>query len=183
FPATHFLVRTHSQIAFLQADHYAITSVRETMLLEEGMPNLPLAANNTRLAVFLRTVYTGKCLYLPNLYDIERTHIKRDTTFHHRSLRIGSFGALRVLKNHTTAAAAALLIAERYRCDLEFWFSVNRDDKSSATKVALQNMFAGLPWASLVEYPWAEWPVFRRIVAHMDLNIQLSFSESFCLTA
>src|SRR4029077_20435396 len=50
-----------------------------------------------------------------------------------------------------------------------------------ATKVALQNMFAGLPWASLVEYPWAEWPVFRRIVAHMDLNIQLSFSESFCL--
>jgi hypothetical protein len=183
FPSMHFIVRTHSQIAFLQADANAITAVRDLMLLEENLPNLTIAANNTRLTTFLHKAYTGKCLYLPNLYDIERAHVKRDTVAGHKLLRIGSFGALRILKNHITAGAAALLIAERYRCDVEFYFSTGRDDGATDTKNALQNMYAHLPWAKLVEYPWAGWPEFRRIVAHMDLNIQLSFSESFNLTA
>lgn len=183
FPATHFIVRTHSQIAFLQADKNAITAVRELILLEEGMPNFTVCANNTRLATFLRTTYTGKCLYLPNLYDFERTTSKPGVSHHHRVLRVGSFGALRPLKNHTTAGAAALMLAARRGTDLEFWISVGRDDASSAAKESLRNMFVGLPHAKLMEYSWNDWPMFRRIVANMDLNMQLSFTESFCLTA
>ena len=135
---------------------------------------------------FVEKTYLGRCLYLPNLYDIERVHRKPITSAHdHRVLRIGSFGALRLLKNHTAAASAALLIAERKRSDLEFWISVNRKEGVGADGVlhSLKNMFHGLHWAKLVEHPWEMWPDFRRTVAHMDLTMQVSFTETFNITA
>lgn len=179
FSHVHFIVRTHSQIAFLQADRNAISTIRQMIALEEGMPNFSVSSNAVKLCDYLNRVYTAKCLYLPNLYNYHRPHMKRRDTERHRTLRIGCFGALRPLKNHTTAGAAALMIAERHRSELEFYISTERDDKSSMSKDSLRNMFSGLKWAKLIENPWQDWTDFRRTVAHMDLCIQVSFSESF----
>lgn len=180
YPSVHFVVRCHSQIGFLQVEPGAIRIIRDLLVLQEGSLNLTLAANSHKLASFLESTYTGKCLYLPNLYDLERVHRKRDTDHGSRhKLRIGSFGALRIMKNHTTAAAAAMEIAERRRCDLEFWISVNREEHGKGVLQSIRNMFEGVHWAKLVEHPWEEWPKFRRTIAHMDLCIQVSFSETF----
>ena len=182
FPAVHFVVRTHSQIGFLQVEPSAVRTLRALLLAEQQMLNLTVSANTTRLQHFLQGTYKSPVLYLPNLYDVERVERKRDEAHQHKLLRVGSFGAHRLLKNHTPAAAAALLIAQRRNSDLEFYVNGDREEnltKKNAVLHALQAMFADLPWARLVTVPWQEWSEFRATVAHMDLCMQVSFTETF----
>jgi hypothetical protein len=180
YPRVEFIVRCHSQIGFLQVEPGAIALLREGGLLEAGNLNFTLAANSRRYAEFFQRTYGHDCAYLPNLYDYTRParylrHLPG------QRLRIGSFGALRLMKNHTTAAATALLIAKRRRADLEFHISVNREENPGAKAIlmSLRAMFADLNWATLVEVPWAPWAQFRNMVATMDLCLQLSQSETF----
>jgi hypothetical protein len=181
FQDTHHVVRCHSQIGFLQVEPNAIKTLRDLLYLQELQLNLAVSANTHRLRDFLVKVYKSKVLYLPNLYDIERVNRKRDESHGHRLLRVGSFGAHRLLKNHTTAAAAALMMAERRGSDLEFYVNAGRkeNDKGDAIMQALEHMFDRVPWAKLVPAPWAEWSQFRQIVANMDLCMQVSFTETF----
>jgi len=179
FPNVHFLVRSHSEIGFLQVEPGAITLLRDQMLLAEQSHNLTIAANSDRLVDFLRTTYDSNVLYLPNLYDLLRVQRRRGEGHDHRTLRIGSFGALRWLKNHTTAAAAALTIARQRACDLEFFLSVDREEHGKTVLQAVRNMFTGVPWATLHEAPWLPWASFRRTVRAMDLTLQPSFTETF----
>lgn len=72
FPHVHFLVRSHSQIGFLQVEPSAIQLLRELLVLEENFLNLTVAANSVELKHFFETAYGGHTLYLPNLYDLER---------------------------------------------------------------------------------------------------------------
>jgi hypothetical protein len=179
FPRVHFLVRAHSEVGFLQVEPGAISLLREQMLLAEQELNLTVAANSRRLTEFLRSTYDAHVLYLPNVYDLERVQRRRDERHDHRLLRIGAFGALRWLKNHTTAAAAALAMARERGCDLELWMSVDREEHGRTVLQSVRNLFAGLPWARLHEAPWAPWAAFRRTVGAMDLTMQPSFTETF----
>ena len=181
FPHVHFIVRAHSQIGFLQVEAGAIKILRDLMVLQEMQLNLTVATNTRRLQAFMQTTYNSRCLYLPNLYDVERVHRKRQDSHNHRLVRIGSFGAMRLLKNHTTAAAAAMMIARRRNSDLEFYVNNNREENPGAKGIldSLRNLFSGLQWAKLIEVPWAEWARFRQTVAHMDLCVQTSFTETF----
>ena len=183
FPKVHFIVRSHSQIGFLQVEPGAIQLLRELLTLQDNSLNLTVATNSVTLKWFFETAYGGHALYLPNLYDLERVARKKDITHTSRTLRIGSFGALRLLKNHTTAAAAALMLAKKRGCDLEFWVSLEDDTMGGmAVLDALRKMFAGLTWAKLVERPWEDWATFRQTVSGMDLCLQISMTETFNLT-
>ncbi len=181
FPNTHFVIRCHSQIGFLQVEPPSIKTLRDLLFLQELQLNLAVSANTTRLQGFLHKVYKSPVLYLPNLYDIERVNRKRDESHDHRVLRVASFGAHRLLKNHTTAAAAALMMAERRGSDLEFYVNAGREENEKGDSIyqALSYMFDRLPWAKLVPSPWAEWSEFRQQVAFMDLCMQVSFTETF----
>jgi hypothetical protein len=181
FPDTHFIVRCHSQIGFLQVEPSAIKTLRDLLFQQELLLNLSVSSNTLRLQGFMQDVYKSKVLYLPNLYDLERVKRKRDESFNHRVLRIGSFGAHRLLKNHTTAAAAAMMMAQRHSSDLEFYVNSGRaeNEKKDAILLSLQHMLGRVPWAKLVEVPWAEWSEFRQTIANMDLCMQVSFTETF----
>lgn len=182
FPDIHFVVRVHSQVGFLQQEAGAVRLVREQLLLQEQVHNLTIAANSERLCEFLRTVYTGDCLHLPNLYHVERAHRRRRAAHDHRLLRVGAFGAIRLLKNHLSAAAAALMIAQQRDCDLEFHINVGREEHSGkGVWHAMLQLFRDVPYATLVPVPWSDWPDFRRKVAHMDLAMQPSMTETFNL--
>lgn len=185
FPDTHFVVRCHSQIGFLQVEPNAIKTLRDLLFMQELQLNLSVSANTERLHEFLVKTYKSNVVYLPNLYDVDRVNRKRDESHHHRVVRIGSFGAHRLLKNHTTAAAAALMIAERRSSDLEFYVNAGREENLSRPNsiiASLKFMFDRLPWAKLIEVPWAEWSTFRQTVANMDLCMQVSFTETFNIT-
>jgi glycosyltransferase involved in cell wall biosynthesis len=178
-PRTELLVRAHSEVGFLQVEPRAIRLLREQLELQEQLPNVHVAANSRHLARFFHHAYQARCLYLPNLYDLERTDRRRDERHHHRTLRIGSFGALRQLKNHSTAAAAALLVGRELGADVEFWISVHREEHGSGVLAAIRALFDRVPGARLVEHPWEPWPAFRRTIGHMDLCMQVSFTETF----
>lgn len=181
YGATHFIVRCHSQIGFLQVEPTAINTLRDLLFQQELSLNLTVSSNTRRLQCFLQDTYKSKVLYLPNLYDLERVKRKRDESHGHRVLRIGSFGAHRLLKNHTTAAAAAMMMAQRHSSDLEFYVNSGRaeNNKGDSVLLSLQYMLGRVPWAKLVQVPWAEWSEFRQTVATMDLCIQVSFTETF----
>lgn len=180
FPNVHFICRSHSQIGFLQVEAGAINLLREYALLQDSVLNFTLAANSARFCEFFETAYRSKCLFLPNLYDNSRARTKDPYVgTYGQTLRISSFGAIRLLKNHTSAAAAALMVARQRNSDLEFHMSVNREEHGNGVLQAVRNMFKDLPWAKLVEVPWQPWAQFRHTVANMDLCIQVSATETF----
>ncbi len=180
FPHIKFLCRAHSQISFLQVEAGAIKMIREYGELKA--PNFSLASNSQSLAQLLGRVYDAHCVWLPNLYDITPNVIKRPVHVTGSGvLRVSSFGAIRLLKNHTGAAGAALEIARRLGKKLEFYINSDREEHGKGVVAAIKNMFSGLDWASVVEVPWQDWQEFRKTVAGMDLCLQPSFTETFCL--
>lgn len=182
FPDIKFFVRAHSQIGFLQVEPTAISLLRDLLDLQSAELNLDVSANSARLKDFLQGVYNEECLLLPNLYVIPRPANRPHAIGGNRLIRISSFGSMRHLKLHSVAAAGALLLAERHGKDLEFHVSVHRDEHGHGALQAIRAMFASLPWATLVEDPWAGWAQFKRVVAHMDLGLQVSATETFNLT-
>jgi hypothetical protein len=126
----------------------------------------------------VHAAYGIPCAHLPNLYHLDGLGAKRER-YTGGTLRIGTFGATRVLKNLLTAAGAALEIANARRADLEFWMSAGRNEGAGSVIEAVRQMMSGLPHVALIENNWQPWPRFRQTVRHMHLLLQPSYTESF----
>ncbi len=182
FPHITFSVISHSNVGFLQAESAAIRLMREYANLAVTEHNFHAAGNNPRLVTAFNVAYGRHLIYLPNLYDLESTpktvsHVEKCHT-----LRIGSFGALRVQKNFTSAAWAAIAIARRLRKDLEFHVNVGRtDNNGNVVENAIRASIEHLPGVKLVPVPWETPLEFRRIVSTMHLLIQPSYTETFSM--
>jgi hypothetical protein len=183
FPSIQFSVNTHSNVGFLQADPNAVRLIREGQSLEQGSANFRIAANCHSLRRWLIDAYASPCAYLPNLYWLDGTTRVNRPLFSGSggTLRIGCFGATRPLKNQVTAAAAALEIASRLKVTLEFWISGGRPDGGQVAVAAMEQIFAGVPYATLKRTAWEDWPAFRKIVSGMHLLMQPTYTESFNL--
>jgi len=178
FPDKLFIVRCHSQVGFLQVDPGAVQIILDDLSLQESLLNLRVAGNSHRFTRFIEHVYNKRCLLLPNLYDLERP-VVRGFSDVDEVIRVASFGSIRHLKMHSVAAAGALWLARKHRKQLEFHLSVHRDEHGDGALRAIRNMFAPLPWAKLIENPWADWSEFRTLVANMNLFLQVSATETF----
>lgn len=182
FPNVQFISRIHSNVGFLQVEAGAIALFRQYLTLQDDELNFELASNSKELCAFIEETYIGRCLLLPNLYYMDRT-ARRPAYANPHAVRIASFGSIRLQKNHSTAAAAALLLAHRDRLQLEFFLTVSREEHGKGVLQAIRNLFHNLHWAKLIEVPWSCWGEFRRTVGHMDLCYQLSMSETFNLVS
>jgi hypothetical protein len=178
FKETQFAVTCHSNLGFLQADPSAMRMVREGLELRRTSWNFRMAGNCERFANWVPAAYGVPCAYLPNMYYLDKDQPKRDR-YQAGTLRIGAFGATRVLKNLMTAAGAALQIANAKRADLEFWISSGRNEGAGSVVDAVRQMMNGLAHVKLVENGWQPWPQFRQTVRHMHLLLQPSYTESF----
>lgn len=179
FPHTQFTITCHSNVGFLQADRNGMRLVREMMELELATANVHLAGNSRRFCNWIRTAFGAPCVYLPNLYWIESDPVWRQP-FSGGTLRIGTFGATRPLKNLMSAAGAALEISRTLRVPLELWLSAGRaEGGGEGILAAVKEMLSGLPNVTLVLNGWQTWSGFRRTVAHMHLLLQPSYTESF----
>ena len=179
-PATQVVVRAHSKIGFLQVEPEAIDTIREIIELHDSLPNLWFSSNNHEFSDAVNEVY-GPCLHLPNLYDSEGAPPR--TRQDDEILRIASFGATRLLKLHPAAALAALQVATRLDRDLEFYVNVDRTPGGDSVRKTMRNMFDGLKMSKLVELGWQDSDEFRKTIASMDLVMQLSATETFCMVA
>lgn len=179
-PDTQFAVNCHSNVGFLQADRNGVKLVREMMELEMGTPNIHLAGNSRRFCDWTISAFGAPCAYLPNLYYLDGEPVPGRPSFDGCVLRIGAFGATRPLKNLMSAAGAALEIARTLRVPLELWLSAGRAEGGGETVLAaVQAMLDGLPHVKLVMNGWQSWPKFRKVVGHMHLLLQPSYTESF----
>lgn len=183
FPKTTFIIRCHSNLNFLQVEPQAIILLRELLLHSEMISNLKVAANSMDLVRFFKAVYHTNCVYLPNLYYYKRPAVK-NKRFPVGTLKAGSFGAIRLQKNHITGAAAALMLARELGLNLEFFLTVGRDQGNGVNEVikAISTLFDNVSWAKLTLIPWAAWPVFKRTIAEVDICFHLSSTETFNIT-
>lgn len=179
FPATRFAVNCHSNVGFLQADPDGVTLVREAMEIEMGSSRFHLAGNSLKFCNWINAAYGVPCTHLPNLYylDVPPAPVP---AFSGGTLRMGTFGATRPLKNFMSAAGAALSIARGLKATLELWVSAGRTEGGGDTVLrAVHAMLDGVPGVTLVENGWQSWPKFRQVARHMHLLLQPSYTESF----
>jgi hypothetical protein len=170
-------------MAFLQVEAGGITLLRQAVDLElASVGNFIVAANSQSGARGMQDAWECPSTYLPNLYFLDPAVIRMNRPkWTGGTLRIGAFGALRPLKNPTGSAFAALAIASNLGADLEFHINTGRNDGGWADRLlkSVEAIFADLPSAKLVKHPWDPWANFRRLVRHMHLLLQPSFTESF----
>lgn len=182
-PKTHFTVRCHSNINFLQVEPDAITLLRELQLYSESLPNLSISMNSESLREFFHTAYGGNALYLPNLYRLKRPErLSRKKFVPGDTLRIASWGATRLQKNHTVAAASALMLGRDFDSPVEFYMNSTGGAGAEEIIRAVKNMYGGLSWAKFIDIGWKSWQLFRREVARMDICLHMSGTETFNLT-
>lgn len=181
FHRVQFACTSHSNVGFLQADPLAARFMTtDGPGLQAGFPNFTLGANSQALCSFIKAGYATGCTYFPNLYFLDGSTRTNRPLWSCGTLRVGCFGAARVQKNHTSAAAAAIEIASRLRANLEFWVSGGRNDgMGGSSAMVVRQMIESCHFAKLVENRWQTWPQFRRTVAHMNLLMQPSYTESF----
>lgn len=183
YPRRHFYANIHSNVGFLSADRNGVALMREYMQLEKGLYNFQLAANSSKFVKWLSSTYAAPCQYLPNLYHLTAQDGQARPAWQREgTIRVGSFGAIRPLKNQITAAAAVLELANSLRSQVEFHVSTEREEGGGGGVLgAIQNLYNGHPGAKLLGHKWAAWPEFRLIVPQMHLLIHVSHTESFSM--
>lgn len=180
-PQLQFAITCHSNIGFLAADPQAFYLLREYALVQDQIPNFRVAANSKRLVDWFTCTYNMPMEWLPNLYHVDglRSQSWSRKPWSGDLLRVGCFGAMRVLKNMLSAGAGALQLSAQLRVDLEFSISSDRIEGGGSVLNSLSQMFAGIKSAKLIPSGWQNWGAFRATVAHQDLLFQPSYTESF----
>lgn len=182
YPDTRFVVTSHSNVGFLQADPGGVRLLREGLELQRGLPNFAVAGNSARFVGWLERTEGQEIACLPNLYDLSDAFTRSDRPpWQGTLLRIGCFGAQRPLKNVLTAAAAALEMAATLRTDLEFWVSAGRPEGGNRMISAVRELLGGRKGVQLREQGWESWPAFRRTARAMDVLLHPSYTESFMI--
>jgi hypothetical protein len=173
-----FAVVSHSNVAFLHADPQGMALIKGMMDLQIQWHNFHLAANSSKFASWVSKAFRARLTILPNLYNTS-TYLGPRPQYTGGTLRMGSFGAVRILKNHVTAAAAAVEVATRLGVDTEFWMSGGRNEGSGGVVNTIKQMVAGVRSFQFVFNVWENWAQFRKTVRSMNLLLQPSFTESF----
>lgn len=178
FSMIQFCIVSHSNVGFLQADPAGIHLLRDYIELANKNDNLSVGGNSSRFVDWMSEAYNTFGVLLPNMYPLDSQKIEHKR-YDPDVIRIGSFGAIRPLKNQLTACAAAVTISKRY-APVEFHLSSGREEAGGSIVLgAIQQMTQDLPNFKLVTDGWCGWTEFTDIVSTMDLLIHPSYTESF----
>lgn len=181
FPNVLFVVVSHSNFGFLAADPHAVKLMRETAALQIVTHNVRAGGNCRRFTDAATEVLGVDVEWLPNLISLSEYWPRARPSWSGDTLRVGLFGAARILKNGLTAAAAACELAHTLRVPMELHVTADRDD--GATWRAIEELCDGVPHLKLVRTGWLSWPEVLRLTEHMHVVLQPSFTESFNFVA
>lgn len=178
-PTVTWYVRLHSEIPFIANEGIAMDWIFRYL----GYKNVFIGINSKKMLNDMRSVIPKelhhKLVYQPNYYwnnPVER-RLWDDGYFH-----IGCFGAIRPLKNHLAQAIASINFARETGRKLKFHINASRVENNGENIIKnLRGLFESLNDENyvLVEHPWADHSDFVKLVASMDLCVQVSFTETF----
>lgn len=178
FKHTQFVILSHSNVGFLQADADGMHLLREYHVLARKYHNLRVGGNSAKFVEWMRAAYGREdVVLLPNLYPLD-DNVQPKVWQHTSPLKIGAFGAVRPQKNFMTAAAAALIISRELKIPVELHMSFGGEGDGQLTAPAIDQMLRGTQ-VTIVRHNWAYWDDFIKLVEQMDLMIQVSYTESF----
>jgi len=177
FSYIKFLVLSHSNVGFLQADPYGIALYRKYVSLSKKYNNLNVGGNCSQFVNWFKHAYNENCICLPNMYPAER--IRSKVWNKKTPIRIGSFGAIRPEKNFMTATAAAIAIHSHFKVPVELHMSTGGDGCKSPTLPAIVQMTNDIPGFTLIRHDWQTWNHFIHLINQMNIMIQVSYTESF----
>lgn len=177
FSDIQFVILSHSNVGFLQADPNGVELFRKYAELSKTHKNLKVGGNSSRFAEWFKISYHEDCVCLPNLYPTPRIHGKVWDGY--SPIKIGAFGALRPEKNFMTAAAAAVAIHSMLGIPIEIHMSTGGEECHSTTLPAIVEMTEHIKGIKLIKHDWESWDKFIQLISSMDLLIQVSYTESF----
>jgi hypothetical protein len=173
-PHVKWIVRIHSEIAFLAMEGIALEWIFKYVAM-----GVTVACNSVRMLEALDKFLPAA--FLPNFYPVGMPHWHA----HNRKdeIHVGCFGAIRPLKNQLTQAWAAIVFAKRSRLRLVFHMT-HRDCEQGGDQV-LKNLRALFHFEAqtLALHPWLDHEDFLRLLDRMDVGMQVSLSETFCIVA
>lgn len=172
-----WVIRIHSKLSFLAHEGMAI----DWLSRYPRVFNLYISANDDDLSDNLQYITKANTSYLPNIYcpngDINKSNlnpIKRDGI-----MNVGCFGSIRPMKNHLTAAVAAIKFADSVRQPLVFHINGYRTEQGGNNCLKnITSLFKDSPH-TLICHPWYEHSDFLYVIRQMDIGLQLSLSETF----
>lgn len=179
FNQTKFVVISHSNVGFLQADPSGVALLRAYAKLQHQVKNFYVAGNCPAFVDWFEISYEEPVLLLPNLYPVERRDGKNWNPSATSGLKVGVLGAIRPEKNFMTAAGAVVEMYSRLQIPTELHMSTGGENFRSMTLTAIEQMVADLPEFTLIRHHWDYWDRFIKLIASMDLIIQVSYTESF----
>jgi hypothetical protein len=179
-PMVKWVVRIHSNVPFLANEGIAIDWIKGYA----KFGNVRVAPNSRLCMDDLRAVIPEhKLVYLPNYYQFEPPTAHIGTT-DDTTVRIGCFGAIRPLKNQLIQAIAAIRFAATIGKKLEFHINSSRVEQKGCNVLKnLRALFSDTPDRVLVEHKWLPRSEFLAVIGSMDINMQVSFTETFNIVA
>lgn len=178
YPKIKFVILSHSNVGFLQADPWGVDLLRHYIELTKTYSNLEVGGNSFKFVAWLDIAYRYNSILLPNLYPLgDRPVLKHH--HHHPVVKIGIFGAPRAEKNLMTAAAAAIVIQRELGVPVEVHLNTGGEAQKSRVVDAIEQMYKNLDGLTLIEHNWMYWNDFIKLIADMDIMLQPSYTESF----
>lgn len=172
-PHIKFIIRVHSRVPFLGMESNAITWIKEYgKYATVSFNHIQTSRELEKLGV--------KNVYLPNIYPTikfcpeEQKHLARKHFY-----KIGCFGAIRPYKNQLSQAVAAILFGEKYNTPVHFYINSTRvEQRGESILKNIRSLFENTRH-KLIEIQWLEHDEFIRIIAQMDVCMQVSYTETF----
>lgn len=176
-PKVKFIIRVHSKAPFLSNEGNAISWIKGYLELQKQGLNLEVSVNNDNFKEDLNIVLSDKIKYLPNIYypqtESKITRIEDDSI-----IRVGCFGAHRILKNQLEQVIASIIFAKKIGKILHFYMNHSTVEYNESTLKNIKALFEGTE-NELHLIQWQRHEDFLNLVKSMHLGIQTSFSESF----
>lgn len=188
-PNVKWIVRSHSEIPFLANEGVAISWLADYV----KRSNVIIAANSTRSLADMRLLISEsypawtkamveeKVILLDNYYPVWPRQRQTKTDF--SVLDVGCFGAIRPMKNQLNQAIAAIEAASEMKKPLRFHVNGTRCEQSGNNVLKNLRALLNSTGNSLIEHPWLDQAAFAALLSTMDLGMQVSFSETFNITA
>lgn len=175
-PHIIWIVRLHSNIPFLAGEGIAISWIKG--YVKRGVY---VAVNSHRAFNDIRDSVKHKkfILYLPNFYPVQKHRIKH---CREEILHVGCYGAIRPMKNQLIQAIAAIKYADSTDQTLVFHINSGRVEQGDSVLKNLRALFADSPH-TLQEDAWMTHAEFIRHLRVLDVGMQVSLSETFCIVA
>lgn len=179
-PRVKWIVRIHSELAFLAQEGVATDWIVDYA----RHPKVWVSGNSESVTHDLETLLSlngirRPVIYLPNFYPVDWCERPaKDRTI----LDVACFGAIRPLKNQLIQAVAALEYGKRTGKYLRFHINNRADQSGHRVLKNIRNLFT-VPNAELVEHDWLPHFEFLELLARMDIGMQVSLSETFCIVA